>query len=115
MPSADQQRCAICGDDLFPHYPDDDSLVGTPDDWRCPKCHARYGWNEGFMLSAEWAAEEIKQLHAGIAALEEKLRLGGILANCVPGLRLRLLRSDGNETGGDHLIDIIQQLGQEGQ
>ena len=62
---------------------------------------------------AEYAAV-LRQLHAGIAVLEEKLRLGGMLANCIPGLKMLLFDGSGCETGGDHLIDIIRQLGSEG-
>lgn len=60
MPSAGQQHCVICGNNLFPYYPNEDKP--EKDGWRCPKCKAQYDWNEGFMLSAHWAAEEIQRL-----------------------------------------------------
>lgn len=77
-----------------------------------------HGWEvdyENPVVCPECQGDELKQLHAGIAALEETLRSGGMLANCISGMRLLLFDgSDVNETGGDHLVDIINQLGQEG-
>lgn len=95
------EKCEICGKNTFrkevePGYMDDG-------DWMPPKvvdaceCGAVYDFNEGWMLSASWAAREIADLREQLAAARADFD-----ATCKDCLQVRAER--------DKLCALIRRL-----